>query len=448
MSHLYTLHEHQVRAVEHLHKNPRAGLLLTMGAGKSLSVLAALTPDHLPALVVAPKRVAEHVWSSEPVKWRPDLSLALALGSPERRLAAIQAGSDITVVSRDNLPGLAGLGLRQRPKYKTVILDESQSFKTMGTARWRAARKLTRTADYVWAMTGTPAGNGLMDLWGQVYLIDSGKRLGETFGGFQQRYFYPKTVLPNGVVARWELKDGAEDSIYAKIADICLHIPTVDLDLPELVINEVAITMPGPARRMYEELKKERVLDLDMLGGADMMTAESAGVLSSKLSQITAGALYGETQPDGSQGELHPLHTAKLDELDEIVQQSAGGVLVFYRFRFEQDMILKRFPDAVKISTKGAIDAWNRGEIPVLVAHPASAGHGLNLQYGGNTAVWTSVSWSSEEWLQGNARLHRQGQKNVVISHVLGVPKTIDDQVLKVVRGKVTVQEALLEALS
>ena len=450
----YTLHEHQVQAVKHLHNNPRAGLFLPVGAGKTLSVLHSLTPDHLPVLVVAPKQVAEHVWAQEVAKWRPELSVALAIGSPVKRVAALQLGADITVISRDNIVGL--LDSRGRPKraYRTIVLDESQSFKNRSSVRWKVARKLTKSAEHVWALTGTPAGNGLMDLWAQVYLIDNGESLGSTLTGFRQRYFYPEKVLHTGVVAKWGLKPGAEESIYKAIADVCLHIPLTGLDLPDLVINPVPVSLPPASMKLYEQLKTDMVADLDMLGGADKMTVPSAGVLSSKLSQVTAGAIFGETLYDEEteqvqQGELVDLHTAKLDGLGEILEQTEGGVLVFYRFKFEAERILEKYPQAVRVTARGAVDAWNRREIPVMVAHPASAGAGLNLQHGGSTIVWTSLTWAAEEWIQSNGRLPRPGQEaDRVMVHVLTVPDTVDEKILSALQGKMSVQQALLDALT
>lgn len=440
----YTLHEHQIQAVKHLADNPRAALFLPMGAGKTLSTLDHLTPDHLPALVVAPKRVAEYVWAQEVAKWRPELSVEVALGTPEKRERAIARRADITVLGRDNMAWLMGLSARVRPKYKTIVLDESQSFKAKGTARWRAARKLTRPAEYVRLLTGTPAGNGLMDLWAQVYLLDGGERLGTSLGAYRQRYFYPALTLDNGVVAKWALKPGAEKAIYRKLADICLHIPITELDLPEQTVNVVPVDMPPLAWRIYDQLKNDMVADLDMLGGPEALTVPSAGVLSSKLSQITCGEVYGE-KPDDPRTFLH---SGKLDQLEDIVWSTEGGILVFYRFRFQMEAILKRFPEAVPVTRRGAVGDWNDGKIPILVAHPASAGHGLNLQYGGHTIVWAGLTWSSEEWLQGNARLLRHGQKNNVMVHVLSVPNSIDVHQLAAVEGKVTVQQALLDALT
>lgn len=396
-------------------------------------------------LVVAPKQVAEHVWPAETARWRPDLSLASAVGTPNQRAAAVSAASaghaDITVLGRDNLPWLLSTK-GPVPKYRTIVLDESQSYKTRSSARWKAARKLTKDADQVWALTGTPAGNGLMDLWAQLYLIDNGQRLGTTITGFRQRYFYPEKVLPNGVVAKWSLKPGAEEAIYAAISDICLHIPLTGLDLPDLTVNAVPVGLPPAVMATYARLKKDMIADIDLLGGPEVLTVPTAAVLSNKLSQVTAGALYAD---DGSTAELH---SAKLDQLVEIVDQTEGGVLVFYRFKSEAKRILEALPQATMVTAKGAIDAWNRGEIPVMVAHPASAGHGLNLQYGGSTIVWTSLSWDMSEWAQANARLHRQGQTDRVMVHVLTVPGTIDVEIMRAIEGKVSVQQALLDALT
>lgn len=394
--------------------------------------------------MVAPKRVAELVWPQEAARWRPDLKLSLAVGTPAQREIAVGNKADITVIGRDNIPWLLDLSARVRPKYRSIILDESQSFKTKSSARWRAARKLTMKADYVRLLTGTPAGNGLMDLWAQAYLIDGGERLGGTLTGFRQRYFYPALILDNGVVAKWEIKPGAEKAIYKKLADLCLHIPITGLDLPEQTVNVVPIDMPPKAWQIYNQLKDDMVADLDMLGGPQALTVPSAGVLSGKLSQITAGEVYGE-KPDDPRTFIH---SGKLDQMEDIVWSTEGGILAFYRFQFQLEAILKRFPEAVPVTKKGAVEAWNEGKVPILVAHPASAGHGLNLQYGGHTIVWAGLSWSSEEWLQGNARLLRHGQKNNVMVHVLSVPGSIDVHQLAALQGKVTVQQALLDALT
>lgn len=443
MTHLYTLHEHQVKAVNHLHEHPRAGLFLPMGAGKTLSVLAATTSEHLPMLVIAPKQVAEHVWPQEAAKWRPDLSVALAAGSPAKRAMVVASGADITVISRDNFGQL--LNSRGKPvrDYRTIVLDESQSFKTRSSARWKAARKLTRDAEHVWALTGTPAGNGLLDLWAQLYLIDNGERLFPQITKYRSRYFYPEKTLPNGVVAQWGIKPGAEEAIYRKLSDVCLHIPLDNLDLPGITYNTVPVDLPPAARRVYDDLKAEGVANLELLGG-EVYAAPTAAILSNRLTQVTAGIFYDQMDPNV----WTDLHDEKLRALVDIVEQTDGGVLVFYRYRAELRRILGALPQARKVTDKGAIDDWNARRLPVMVAHPASAGHGLNLQYGGNTCVWTSLPWSMEEWEQANARLHRQGQDNHVMVHMLTVPGSIDEHIFAVLQGKVSVQQALLDALT
>jgi hypothetical protein len=439
VTHLYTLHDHQVKAVEHLHKNPRAGLFLPVGAGKTLSVLAATTPEHLPMLVVAPKQVAEHVWPAETARWRPDLTIALAAGTPAKRAAAFAREADITVVSRDNLAD----ALKYPKRFATIVLDESQSFKSRSSARWKAARKLTKDAAHVWVLTGTPAGNGLLDLWAQVYLIDNGERLYPQITRFRQRYFYPEKVLPNGVVAKWGIKPGAEEAIYKVLGDVCLHIPLDGLDLPEITYNTVPVGLPPPVQRMYDTLKKDGVVSLELLGG-DVYAAPTAATLSNRLTQVTAGIFYSEN----GDGSYEGLHVEKLRALSEIVETTEGGVLVFYRYRAEMERILQLLPQARKVTDKGAIDAWNARELPVMVAHPASAGHGLNLQFGGSVIAWCSLPWSLEEWIQANGRLHRQGQENRVMVHMLTVPDSIDGNIFDVLQGKRTVQQALLDALT
>jgi SNF2 family DNA or RNA helicase len=437
----YTLHDHQIKAVEHLAANPRAGLFLPVGAGKTLSVLHSLTSEHLPALVIAPKRVAEHVWAQEVAKWRPELSVARAIGTPRQRQAAIAQLADVTVMTRDNLGDTDSAAFRQR--YRTVILDESQSFKNRQSARWRLARKLTKNAAYVWALTGTPAGNGLLDLWAQVYLIDNGERLYPQITRYRQRYFYPEKVLPNGVVAKYAIKPGAEEAIYSAISDVCLHIPLDGLDLPDLVVNEVPVSLPPDAQRMYEQMKDDAVIDLSLLG-SEYLAAPSAAAISNKLVQITSGYVYN----DGASGGYVTLHENKLEALCEIIEQTDSNVLVFYKYKSEAEQILRAIPQATSINATGAVERWNAGQIPVLLAHPASAGAGLNLQHGGSCVVWTSLTWSAEEWTQANGRLHRQGQTDTVMCHVLTVPDSIDTHIRKVVDGKLDVQQALLDALT
>lgn len=433
------LKDYQHQAIQHLNDHPKAGLFLDMGLGKTAAVLHTLTEEHLPALVIAPKRVAEHVWQAERKKWKIGLSMALAIGGPAKRQTILWNKIDpvdIVVVGVDNIKDTP-IGV-----YKTIILDESSKFKGRGV-RWRCARKLTKDATYVWALTGTPAPNGLIDLWAQIFLLDRGQRLETGIGKYRDRYFDPGRRIAGGKIVGWDLKPGAEASIHRKIDDICLSMSSVDhLDLPSVTYNEVGVPLPPKAMKVYADLKDTLVADLSLLG-EPVFTAANAAVLTNKLSQVSAGFLYED--------DLAPmnlwLHNEKIKAIQEIVDGTGSPVLVFYGFAAERDRILADIEGAVSIDAEDAIDRWNRGEVAVLVAHPASAGHGLNLQYGGHTIVWATLTWSLEQWEQGNKRIHRQGQEHPVVIHCLLSPDTIDPHMLQRVRDKVTVQNALLDHL-
>lgn len=434
------LHEYQRRAVKHLLDHNKAGLFMDMGLGKTAVVLTALTDEHLPALVIAPKRVAEHVWRQERDKWRPDLSMALAIGSKPNRVAALSgfnSNTDIVVVGRDNIKDVP------ESKFETIVLDESSGFKSRSTQRWKTARRLTGPTPYVWELTGTPSPNGLMDLWAQIFLLDRGQRLEDGIGKFRDRYFYPGRRLPNtNIITQWHLKPGAEEAIHRRIEDICLSMFSDDhLDLPAVTYNKVEVPLPGKAMKVYRQMKKDLVADIDLLG---TFTAANAAVLSNKLSQISAGFLYD----DNDTSIVEPIHDAKIEAIQEIIDGTGSPVLIFHRYIAERDRILAAIPGAESIDSDHAIERWNDGSIPVLLAHPASAGHGLNLQHGGHTIVWATLPWSLEEHLQANGRLARQGQENPVVVHYLLSPGTIDSYILKRLQEKSDVQTALMTHLS
>lgn len=416
-------------------------------------MLSALRPSDLPALVVAPKRVAEHVWPVEAKLWRPELSVSLATGTPAKRAKALDSGADLVVISRDNLGDLAtsnargGLTMTAQP-WRTIVFDELSSFKNRATRRWRVARLLTCTSNVrnVWGLTGTPAPNGLLDLWPQIALLDGGERLERTITAYRQRYFTPGPQLRTGVVTRWDLRPGADELIHAKLDDICMSMRTLGrLDLPPMVVNPITVTMPPAACKAYRTLKRDLILEITP---KDIITALSAGALTSKLSQAAAGFVY-DTPGDGLRPKAHQLHTAKLDALREIIEGTGDNVLVFYRFIEERQQLLDALAEyRPRLATEqGAVDAWSRREIRVMLAHPASAGHGLNLQHGGHTAVWTSLPWSLEEWEQSNRRLARQGQTESVVIHVLLAADTIDGAILDRLAGKARVQDALMAHL-
>lgn len=430
------LHGYQEVACDFLRGRPRAGLFLDMGLGKTATALSALEARHLPALVVAPKRVAEHVWPAERELWRPDLELALAAGDPSRRKAALDRKSDVTVISRDNLKDAPA-------RYRTVVLDELSSFKTRSSERWKQARRITKGADQVWGLTGTPAPNGYLDLWAQVFLLDKGERLGTSVVGYRNRYFVAHGQLPNGVLIDWHPRPEAEPAIRRKIEDICLYMGADDyLDLPPVTYNTIEVELPTTARRMYKELASNLVLDLELLGG-EVFSAANAAILSNKLTQVTSGFIFSDEQ-DGTYTELHD---AKLAALAEVREGTGDNLLVFYNYIPERDRIRAAFPEARSIDNPGAYAAWNKGEVSMLLCHPASAGHGLNLQHGGHTAVWTSLTWDLELFLQANGRLARQGQRHPVIVHKLVCPGTVDVVIGERLSDKTFTQAGLLDHL-
>jgi len=453
------LHPYQVRAVEHLHDRglvgDGAGLLMDMGLGKTATVLQALTPDHLPALVCAPKRVAEEVWHVEQETWRPDLTTRVLTsvgptkafpkaGDRREHLLRKQVDADITVITRDQV---AVMGSRVHP-YKTVVLDELSGYKNKGTGRWKATRDVAhhRSAPYVWGLTGTPAPNGYHDLFGQIFMLDKGARLGATLGEFRDRYFKAGRRAPvTNVVIEWNLKPGAEDAINALLADLCVSMKASDYlkDLKAPVFNEVAVHMPPAAQRTYDRMEKDFVVDLSLMGGPGAVhTAANAAALTNRLRQIAAGFLYHDQ--DTSQQTV--LHHATVEALGEVADGTGDNVLAFYQYQWEREQVLDKIPGAVPIDERGAVRAWNRREIPVLVAHPASAGHGLNLQHGGSTICYTSLPWSLEEWQQSVGRLARQGQPNAVMVHWLNAAP-ISRVVFDALQTKTSVQAALLDYL-
>lgn len=437
------LHDYQEVALEFMRARKHAGLFLDMGLGKTAVSLRALTPEHLPALVIAPKRVAEYTWEPEVAKWRPDLTVAVAKGTPAKRRAALEAGADIVVISRDNMADAEPMA----KKFQTMIIDELSGFKTRGSKRWNCARRLRRVIPRVWGLTGTPSPNGLLDLWAQVFILDGGDALGTTLGGFRNRYFYPAKRIDNGQVVEWGEHPGSSARIHRLLEPLCLSMTTEGrVDLPPVIYNRVEVHLPGPAMAIYKQMKKDLVVVAELLGNVEH-SAVNAAVLSNKLSQITAGALYPDERLPGDTAYTQ-LHTEKAKAVREIVEGTGSPVLVVYRFKSELDALKAELKGLVHtMDEPNIVSRWNAGKIPVLLAHPASAGMGLNLQDGGHTMVWTSLTWSLEEYQQMNKRLARQGQKNSVVIHHLLVPGTVDGAILDRLEGKKSVQDALMDHL-
>lgn len=441
------LHDYQVQAVSFLQERRKAGLFLDMGLGKTAICLRALTPDSLPALVTAPKRVAENVWETEAALWRPDLRVVVAKGTPKTREAALASGADIVVIGRDNLAD----AVPHAGRFKTLIMDELSGWKSRASLRWKAAKKITQdpAITHVWGLTGTPSPNGLLDLWAQVYLLDGGLRLGTAVTHFKTRYFAPGRQLPNGVVTEWNLRPGADKRIHALLDDLCLSMGTDGkVDLPPVTHNTIAVPLAPKVRQVYKRMKNDLVADLDLLGG-EVHSAQNAAVLSSKLEQICAGFMYVD-DADLRDGQYDVLHLDKVKAVAEVVDGTGSQVLVAYRFKAELDLLRQGLGSlAHTIDEPDVVAKWNsnKGLVPVLLVHPASAGHGLNLQHGGHTAIWATSPWSLEEYMQLNKRLARQGQQHPVVIHHLVSPHTVDEAKLQRLEEKKTVQQALLDHL-
>ena len=434
------MHSYQVDAVKHIRLNKHAALWLQMGLGKTAAVLTALR-DMLddreiegPVLIVAPKRVAEHVWPSEPQKWRHlhALSSTLIVGSPDRRKRLLRENTDLHIIGVDLLKWLVGVIGKNKWPYRTVVLDEASGYKNPKSMRFRSMRSVLPRIERLIEMTGTPAPNGPADLWSQLYMLDRGDRLGKTLGVFRERYFR----RGNPHINEFIIQDGAEERIQKKVADLCLTMTAVDhLDMPERFDITVPVELPPEARKMYETLERNFVLSF---ADGDEAAAETQAQLANKLLQVCNGVIYTD---EGNKR----LHDAKIDALSELVE-SGENMLVAYRFISDRERIMEAFPEATDVRTPGAVEAWNKGLVEMMVMHPLSAGHGLNLQDGGRVMVWYGLPWSLEQYEQANARLHRQGQRNSVSIYHMIAEGTVDNAVANALRSKAASQDALLQA--
>lgn len=391
-------------------------------------------------LVIAPLSVAEKTWSDEIEKWDHlnHLTFSKVLGSRQQRMAALAKKADVYLINRENVEWLVDCYRKEWP-FRTVIIDESSSFKSPSAKRFKALRKVRPMIERLVELTGTPSPNNLMDLWSQIYLLDQGERLGKTITAFRNHYFTPASQ--NGhIVYSWVLLPGAEEAIYKKISDICISMKAKDyLKLPPRTNNVIEVELSGTDWKKYKELERHYVLELE---GSDVV-ASNAATLSNKLLQMANGCIYDEN------GEAKPIHEKKLDALERVIEESQGQpVLVFYQYKHDLARIQERFKQAKVLDVSaGDIKKWNEGKIPVLLAHPQSAGHGLNLQSGGHIIVWFGLTWSLEFYQQANARLDRQGQQNPVIVHHLVAKGTIDEDVIKALETKEVGQEALMAAV-
>ena len=441
----YSPHDYQAYATDFILQHPVAAVFLDMGLGKSVITLTAIKDLCLDSfqvrkvLVIAPLRVARDTWPTEIEKWDhlKDLKYAVAVGTEMERKAALMKKANVYIINRENVQWLveeSGLPF----DYDMVVIDELSSFKSFQAKRFRSLLKVRPTVKRMVGLTGTPSSNGLMDLWAQFRLLDLGKRLGRFITHYRNQYFTPDKR--NGqVVFSYKPLPGAEEAIYSAISDITISMKAVDhLNMPECVMNEVKVNLSEKERKTYNTMKADLVVSLQ----GEEIDAGTAAALAGKLSQMANGAVYGEDK------NYLEFHNRKLDALEDLIEAANGKpVLVAYWFKHDLERIKARF-DVREISTSKDIQDWNKGKIPVAVIHPASAGHGLNLQAGGSTMIWFGLTWSLELYQQANARLWRQGQQadTVVIHHIIAAG-TIDERIMTALRNKDKTQSALIEAV-
>lgn len=441
-------HSYQAYCIGRIVSDPAVGLLLDMGLGKTVITLTAINElkfnrfEISRALVIAPKKVAEATWGSEAEKWDhlKHLRISKILGTEAQRIRAVNTPADVYVINRENIQWLVD-HYRSDWKFDMVIADELSSFKNPKAKRFKSLTWVRPHIRKFVGLTGTPAPNGLMDLWAQIYLLDGGERLGKSITAFRKAYFSENTH--GGNFSTFEEKNGSADLIKQKISDICISMKAEDyIELPERTDVIVPVELDSKARKLYDKFEHDMFLQID----EDSLDAGTAAVLTNKLLQFAGGAAY---DPEGKTIAVHDCKTEAFMELIEAAQ--GQPVLVFYSFRHELERLTKLLQRAKlnygELKTPEDIDRWNRRELNVLLAHPASAAYGLNLQAGGSHIIWFGLNWSLELYQQANARLHRQGQTERVIVHHLVVKNSADELVMAALQSKTAVQDGLLEAL-
>lgn len=449
---VYRPYDYQVKATRFVIEHPECGLLLDMGLGKSIITLTALQElidecEVNRVLVVAPKKVAETTWTTEAAKWDhlQGMRVAKVMGTEKQRKIALAEKADIYVIGRDNFVWLVGLYGGRLP-FDVLVIDELTSFKNSRSQRFKAMRIARPSVKRVVGLTGTPAPNGLIDLWGQMYCIDMGQRLGRSVTKYRESHF--ETHKWNNIVVRCDVKKGHEDIIRNSIADICLSMQAKDyLQLPDLMMHTVPVELSPAAMSAYNKFEREKVLEFkqEHEGEPTNILANSAAGLMNKLAQFANGAIYDDER------NIHEIHSEKVDKLAEIVEAANGNsVLVFYQFKHDIPRIIKKLKGyrvEVYQSEKQLLD-WNAGKIDVLLAHPASTAYGLNMQQGGHYIVWFGTGWDLELFQQANARLHRQGQQHPVTVYKLIGTHTVDERASESLENKKVKQQSLLDSLN
>ena len=433
------LHEYQHKGVKHILEHKNSALFLDMGLGKTITTLTAIEEliykDVEKVLIIAPLRVCNSVWVQEAENWEHTtyMSFTNLSGGSANMLKGLKESSDIYLINRENVKALIET-TKGKGDFDMVVIDESSSFKSYSSQRFKALKKVLHLIDKMVLLTGTPSPNGYMDLWSQIYLLDRGERLGKNITAFRNRYF-----TKDFMGWSYEINPYAPAKIQSLIKDVAISMSSEDyLELPDFIPTVLENKLSGKLLKQYKEFEKEMLLDLD----GELITAMSAATLSNKLLQFCSGNIYGED------GQIHHFHELKLDTLQEIIDSSPDeNLLVGYNYKHELTALKKKFPDAVVLDKEGkAVEQWNRGEIKLLLAHPASAGHGLNLQKGGKTLIWYGFTWSLELYQQFNKRLHRQGQKdNVRCIHI--TVGDIEYKLMKTLSQKDATQQQLLDNL-
>lgn len=440
----YMPHEYQSYATEFILSHPISAVFLEMGLGKSVITLSAIFDLCLDSflvckvLVIAPLRVARDTWPAEINKWDhlKGLSYSVAVGTEKERIDALKKQSTLYIINRENVDWLvhkSGIPFH----FDMVVIDELSSFKSYGAKRFKSLLKVRPSVKRIVGLTGTPSSNGLMDLWAEFRILDLGQRLGRYISHYRNTYFKPDKRNAQ-IIFSYKPLAGAEEEIYKQISDITISMKSTDyLKMPEYVSNEVFVTLSEKEWKVYSDFKEDMVANL----GGEEIDAVNAAVLSGKLLQMANGAVYD------SGNKAHEIHDKKLDALEDLIEGANGKpVLVAYWYKHDLERIKDRFP-VRQIQSSKDIEDWNAGKIPIAVIHPASAGHGLNLQSGGSTLIWFGLTWSLELYQQTNARLYRQGQKDTVIVHHIITKNTIDEDVLLALTKKEKTQDALIDAV-
>lgn len=456
---LFNPHPYQERMIHMIESGKSVALWADMGLGKSVSVLTAIEnriyDQMIPTkvLVLAPKMVAEETWTGEQQKWDhlKHLRVVKVNGTAENRLRTLSKDADVYVMCRNNLPWLFNQYTETKNgkwkwiaewPFNIVVLDESSAFRSPSGTWFKTMARIQRSGCQIIELTGTPSPNGVDNLWAQSFLLDRGERLEKGITAFREKWMMPEKMINVGnrlVPSRWIPKPGAFDEIMNRLSDVSISLRAEDwLMMPDRIDNRIVVNLSAEEKKTYDKMERQALIDFE----GDVVTAGSPGVVIGKLLQLANGRVYDEF------GEVHDLHTRKLEALKELIEDATSPVLVFYSYKHDLDAILKAIPQARELSDASMIGEWNKGNIPVLVAHPASAGHGLNMQGGGNVIVWYGLPYNLEWYQQANARLYRQGQtaQSVIIHHIIAAD-TVDEAVMEALANKQLIQNNVLDAV-